>query len=214
MTNAVRNMASAMITEFGGAVAVPSAVRRSESTTTIRVNDVIMIRIEGAIDSTVKSAISWMARSVTPPLPWPKLMLMSCASAGAASVPAAIRVARNKTLRGEVASLTKGSLVVRAGTPSRLQDSQIQSSPAVSARPQEARAARRARQGARQAVRGRRAGQPDHRPAGEAPLQAAAPFQQDFGRPPISAELVLLGARAARARARRRCETPACPLRG
>src|SRR5260370_715202 len=38
-----------MITEFGGAVAVPNAVRSSDSTTTIRVNDVIMIRIGGAI---------------------------------------------------------------------------------------------------------------------------------------------------------------------
>ena len=89
ITNAVRNMASAMITEFGGAVAVPSAVRSSDSTTTIRVNDVIMIRIDGAIDSTVNSAISWIARSVTPPLPWPRLMLMSCANAGPASDPAA-----------------------------------------------------------------------------------------------------------------------------
>ena len=42
------------MTEFGGAVAVPSAVRNSDSTTTIRVNDVIMIRIDGAIDSTVR----------------------------------------------------------------------------------------------------------------------------------------------------------------
>ena len=83
ITKAVRNIASAMITEFGGAVAVPSAVRSSDSTTTMRVNDVIMIRIDGAIDSTVSSAISWIARSVTPPLPWPpRLMLMSCANAG------------------------------------------------------------------------------------------------------------------------------------
>ena len=65
----MRNIASAMITEFGGAVAVPIAVRSSDSTTTMRVNDVIMIRIDGAIDSTVSSAISWIARSVTPPPP-------------------------------------------------------------------------------------------------------------------------------------------------
>src|SRR5215813_14124387 len=78
-------MASAMITEFGGAVAVPSAVRKSDSTTTMRVNDVIMIRIEGATDRMVNSAISWIARSVTPPPPWPKLMLISCASAGSRS---------------------------------------------------------------------------------------------------------------------------------
>ncbi len=43
-----------MMTEFGGAVAVPIAVRNSDSTTTMRVNDVIMTRIDGAIDSTVR----------------------------------------------------------------------------------------------------------------------------------------------------------------
>src|SRR5258708_31294076 len=120
ITKAVRNSASANITEFGGAVAVPNAVRSSDSTTTIRVNDVIMIRIDGAIDSTVSSAISWIARSVTPPLPAPRLMLMSCANAGPANDPAAIRVARNKTLRGYGADLTKGSLDGPAMTPSRL----------------------------------------------------------------------------------------------
>ena len=56
-----------MTTEFGGAVAVPSAVRKSDSTTTIRVNDVIMTRIDGASDSTVISAINWMMRSLRPP---------------------------------------------------------------------------------------------------------------------------------------------------
>jgi len=55
---------------------VPSAVRSSDSTTTMRVNDVIMTRIDGASDSTVSSAIIWITRSVSP-LPWPKLTLMS-----------------------------------------------------------------------------------------------------------------------------------------
>ena len=117
-----------MITEFGGAVAVPNAVRSSDSTTTIRVNDVIMIRIDGAIESTVNSAISWIARSVTPPLPWPRLMLISCATAGSIIDPAAISVAKNKTLRGTSAGLTKGSLGGPAMTPSRLRDSQNRSS--------------------------------------------------------------------------------------
>ena len=54
------------MTAFGGAVAVPSAVRRSDSTTTIRVNEVIITRIDGASESTVISAISWMTRSVRP----------------------------------------------------------------------------------------------------------------------------------------------------
>src|SRR5438552_1037831 len=111
-----------MITEFGGAVAVPSAVRSSDSTTTIRVNDVIMIRIDGAIESTVNSAISWIARSVTPLLPWPpRLMLMSCASAGPANNPAAIKVTMNRTLRGKGAGLTKTTISTgQAGRPSRL----------------------------------------------------------------------------------------------
>ncbi len=43
---------------------MPSAVRSSDSTTTIRVNDVIITRIDGASESTVISAISWIARSV------------------------------------------------------------------------------------------------------------------------------------------------------
>src|SRR4051812_36635096 len=118
-----------MITEFGGAVAGPSAVRNNDSTTTIRVNDVIMMRIDGAIDSTVNSAISWIARSVTPPLPWPRLMLISCANAGSTSDPAAISMAKNKTLRGTDADLTKGSLDGPAMTPSRLRDFQSRSSP-------------------------------------------------------------------------------------
>src|SRR5215216_1119603 len=102
-----------MITEFGGAVAVPNAVRSSDSTTTMRVNDVIMIRIDGAIDNIVSSAINWIARSVTPPPP--RLMLMSCANAGSVSDPAVvIRAARKNTLRGNAAGLTKSSLDGRA----------------------------------------------------------------------------------------------------
>src|ERR1700752_3593229 len=110
-----------MITEFGGAVAVPNAVRSSDSTTTMRVNDVIMIRIDGAIDSTVSSAISWIARSVTPPLPAPRLMLISCALAGSTKNPAAaMRLAKNKTLRGDFDDLTREASGGRVGWPSRL----------------------------------------------------------------------------------------------
>jgi hypothetical protein len=58
MTKAVRNKASKMTTEFGGEVAVPSAARSSDSTTTMRVNEVIITRIDGASDSTVSSAIN------------------------------------------------------------------------------------------------------------------------------------------------------------
>ena len=58
ITKAVRNSASEITTELGGAVAVPSAVRSSDSTTTMRVNEVIMTKIDGASDSTVISAIN------------------------------------------------------------------------------------------------------------------------------------------------------------
>src|ERR1700716_60663 len=111
-----------MITEFGGAVAVPRAVRSSDSTTTMRVNDVIMIRIDGAIDSTVSSAINWIARSVTPPLPAPRLMLISCVNGGPANDPSASSARRNKTLRGTFADLTKGSLDGPAATPFHLRE--------------------------------------------------------------------------------------------
>src|SRR5258706_167048 len=174
-----------MMTEFGGAVAVPSAVRNSDSTTTIRVNDVIMMRIDGAIDSTVKSAISWIARSVTPPLPWPRLMLMSCANAGSASDPAAIRVAIYKTLRGNAAGLTKGSLGGPTMTPFRLRDSQNRSFAKAQFRaaPSTARcevvrhgsAAPAPPAGHRPVARRRR------RPAGAVRLQGVAPFRRDFG---------------------------------
>ena len=80
ITNAVRNSASETITAFGGAVPEPSAERSSDSTTTIRVNDVTMIRIDGASDRIESSAINWITRSVTP-VPPPKFSVMSCAAA-------------------------------------------------------------------------------------------------------------------------------------
>src|SRR5438552_3941989 len=177
-----------MITEFGGAVAVPNAVRSKDSTTTMRVNDVIMIRIEGAIDNIVSSAISWIARSVTPPPPWPppRLMLMSCANAGPASAPAvAIRTTRRKTLRGNLAGLTKtSSSDGPAGTPSRLRDFQSRSFAEQEPRagPRCAVDAPRAAVRARPAVRHRR------RPGDAMPLPAAAPSRRGFGRRSTAAE--------------------------
>src|SRR5215204_1543143 len=67
MTKADRNSARLTITAFGGAVWVPMAERKSDSTTTMRVNEVTITRTEGASASTVTSATSWSARSVTPP---------------------------------------------------------------------------------------------------------------------------------------------------
>src|SRR6202035_5614514 len=173
--------------EFGGAVAVPSAVRSNDRTTTIRVNDVIMIRIDGAIDSTVRSAINSIARSVTPPLPWPRLMLISCANAGSTSDPAAIRVAINKTLRGRGADLTKGALDGPAMTPSRLRDFQSRSSAKAPPVPPMARGAAR---GGLAAVRAppearRRAVRRCRRAAGATRPPAVAPSRRDSG--PLSA---------------------------
>src|SRR5690554_5037142 len=65
MMKAVRNSASEIITEFGGAVCKPMAVRKSESTTTMRVKLVTITKMDGASASTVIKAINWMARSVS-----------------------------------------------------------------------------------------------------------------------------------------------------
>ena len=81
MMKAVRKRASAESTVLGGEVAVPSAVRSSDRTTTIRVNDVTITRMEGASDRMVMRATSCRARSVIP-WPWPMLMPKSCAAAG------------------------------------------------------------------------------------------------------------------------------------
>src|SRR5436305_4823551 len=172
-----------MMTEFGGAVAVPRAVRNSDSTTTIRVNDVIMIRIDGAIDSTVRSAINWIARSVTPPLPWQRVMLISCANVGSASDPAAISAVKYKTLRGAFADLTKESLGGPATRPSRLRDFRNRFSVRQPARPSVARRGRAGRVAALllPGVQGVR------RRAGEALLPAVAPSRRDFGLPSVAA---------------------------
>src|SRR5262245_16035875 len=45
------------------------AVRKKERTTMMRVNDVIMIRIDGARERMVNIATSWITRPVTVPLP-------------------------------------------------------------------------------------------------------------------------------------------------
>ena len=80
MTKKVRNSASDTITELGGAVCRPIAVRSSDSTTTMRVKLVTITRIEGASASTVIRPTSWTARSVSVASS-PKLIEMSCASA-------------------------------------------------------------------------------------------------------------------------------------
>ena len=56
MTKAVRNKASEIRTALGGVCCRPSAERRKASTTTIRVNEVTITRIEGARLNTVMSS--------------------------------------------------------------------------------------------------------------------------------------------------------------
>ncbi|MNL54927.1 hypothetical protein D3C87_1782970 [compost metagenome] len=58
ITKKVRNMASPMITWFGGIIWVPMAWRVNERTMTIRVKEVIKSRIAGARLKTVKRARS------------------------------------------------------------------------------------------------------------------------------------------------------------
>ena len=82
MTMAVRNRASEMITPLGGACCTPRAVRKSDKTTTIRTNEVVMITIEGARLKTVIKAASWTTRSVSPS-PEPRLRFKAWAVATA-----------------------------------------------------------------------------------------------------------------------------------
>ena len=56
------------------------AVRSRDRTITIRTNEVVIITIDGASDSTVIRAMSWTTRSVRP-APLPRLTFKACASA-------------------------------------------------------------------------------------------------------------------------------------
>jgi hypothetical protein len=56
MTKTVRNKAKLIRTWFGGTCCVPNAWRRNESTITILVKDVTMMKNAGASESTVNSA--------------------------------------------------------------------------------------------------------------------------------------------------------------
>src|ERR1044072_5752993 len=105
-------------------------------------------------------------------------MLMSCATPGSASDPAAIRVAKNKTLRGNAGGFTKGSSDGPAMTPSRLRDSQSRSS-AGQVQVQE-RGSRCGTDG--QVVFPAQPVERPARPAGARRPQAVAPSRLDSGR--------------------------------
>ncbi len=85
MTKPVRNIARLTITMLGGAVVVPIAWRRKDSTTTMRVKEVTVTRIAGAMDSTVIRTISCTMRLVVEP-PSPRSRENCCAEAGRASI--------------------------------------------------------------------------------------------------------------------------------
>src|SRR4051812_26960727 len=175
----------------------------------MRVNDVIITRIDGAIDSTVSSAISWMARSVTP-VPWPRLMLMSCAIAGPVKDAAAIRLTTNKTLRGRFADLTKAISDGPAAMPFRPRD--FRSRPWRAAVPPAAPRCGAGEQAVRAApAAGRRAARLSRRTDAAARPPAAAPSRQGSDRPMTALEMMALEmAAAAVQRCARGCE-PAGP---
>ena len=79
MTMAVRNSARLISTELGGVCCRPSAWRSSDSTTMIRTNEVVMITIDGASDSTVIRPTSCTTRSVRP-APVPRSMFTAWAA--------------------------------------------------------------------------------------------------------------------------------------
>ena len=79
MMKLVRNSASATITALDGAVLVPMAVRSSDNTTTMRVKDVTITRIDGASDRIVISATSCSARSVRPVPSGERQRVLRCA---------------------------------------------------------------------------------------------------------------------------------------
>ena len=80
MMMAVRNRARLTSTEFGGDCCRPSAWRSKESTTVMRTNEVVIITMDGASDSTVSRPPSWTTRSVRP-APVPRFRLMAWAMA-------------------------------------------------------------------------------------------------------------------------------------
>ncbi len=84
MIRAVRNRARLTSTALGGLCCKPSAVRNKDSTTVMRTNEVVMITIEGASDSTVIRPTSCTTRSVRP-APEPRFRLIAAAPPPAAA---------------------------------------------------------------------------------------------------------------------------------
>src|SRR3954454_7176486 len=86
ITNSVRNRAMPVITWFGGDCCSPSALRTSDSTTTILVNEVHSSSTDGATDSTVMARISVTEELGLPPpteMPTPPSTAGTVGSTGA-----------------------------------------------------------------------------------------------------------------------------------
>ncbi len=84
--NMLKNKAREIKTMFGGVELVAKALRVMDKTTTTRVKEVIIIKIEGATDSTVIIIITLKMRAVVEPVVGesPTFKLMDCANAESA----------------------------------------------------------------------------------------------------------------------------------
>src|SRR4051812_15464128 len=120
MMKPVRNSARAIITPFEGAVLVPIAVLRGESTTAVRVKDVTITRIDGAMDRMVMRATSCRARSVTP-VPSGSVSVTDCADADDDSKPNPTAATRRAADLQEVTAWRSRGCA-RAGSPSPPRD--------------------------------------------------------------------------------------------
>ena len=65
--NAVINNASEISTWLGGVCCNPNALRRNDSTMMIRINEVVITKIEGASDITVSKTTSCISLAVAVP---------------------------------------------------------------------------------------------------------------------------------------------------
>ena len=104
-------MASDTITLLGGDCCRPSAVRSSDSTTTMRTKLVIMMMIDGAMDSTVISATICSMRSVNSPLPFKSMERPPLAGA--------VRRWRRPRSRGVGGAMRSGAAIAACGISER-----------------------------------------------------------------------------------------------
>ena len=81
--NKLKNKARDINTMLGGVELVAKALRVNDKTTTMRVNEVIIIKMDGAIDNTVIIIITLNIRAVAEPVAGesPIFRLMLCAKA-------------------------------------------------------------------------------------------------------------------------------------